>query len=48
MFYLQGSNGAVDIENTLVGTVWEGKGETNRDSSTETYMYTTTCKTDGR
>lgn len=48
MFYLQGSNGDVDIENRLVGTVWEGKGETNRDSSTETYMYTATYKTDGR
>lgn len=36
MFYLQGSNGDVDIENRLVGTVWEEKGEMNLESSTET------------
>ena len=48
MFYLQGSNGDVDIQNRLVGTVWEEKGETNRESSTETYVYITTCKTDRR
>lgn len=46
MFYLQGSNGDVDIENRLVGTVWEEKSETNRESSTETHVYIATCKTD--
>ena len=32
-----------DIEKRLVDTVWEGEGETNWESSIETYI--TVCKT---
>ena len=35
--YSQGSNGDIDIENRLVDMRREGEGETNWESSTETY-----------